>query len=524
MTDINKEYEKEYYDEYRNNYYNPDDDDAEPGINLNWKRIQKGFHSVAAGDQETDETLYEMQANLETLNTDVETLKTDVEEIKTSVDDLNTAVETAEQAAEAAAASEAAAEAAQAAIEERAESRPEDYTELSDDVSELKDIIPIAADKTYLTIEIGTIISGYPSSHANYVRAKYFYAVNKGDVIHFAATNVLYRVVVYIYGSDSSGNLLKTEEFDVTANGSGYDYVCSDYGYAKFRLTYVPTRAMTADDVTLFSRSVSYISSPAQRKAYDDRQPVPDYFVKTIAHRGYYNAPENTLIAYKMAQKYGYEYAETDVRFTSDGVAVLLHDATINRTARNADGSDISGTINITDITYEQAVAYDYGAYKGADYVGTQIPTFSEYVALCRKIGLKPVIELKAGTEAQITALYDTVKSYGIIEDVIWVGEGTYLTYIKNISDTATLCYVTRSTNIGVIAAFKTGKNKVIAMVEESAMSSAVVSDCITNDLELGIWTINIDSSVTNADPYIKWFISNKPIAGIVLYNDAMGD
>lgn len=136
MTDINKEYEKEYYDEYRNRYYNPDDDDAEPGINLNWKRIQKGFHRVAAGDQETAETLFGMQANLETLNTDVE-------EIKTAVDDLNNAVETAEQAAEAAAASEAAAQAAQAAIEEIAESIPEDYTELSDDVSELKNALNI---------------------------------------------------------------------------------------------------------------------------------------------------------------------------------------------------------------------------------------------------------------------------------------------------------------------------------------------------------------------------------------------
>lgn len=150
MTDINKEYEKEYYDEYRNNYYNPDDDNGEPGINLNWKRIQKGFHSVAAGDQETAETLSGMQANLETLNTDVETLKTDVDEIKESVDDLNTAVETAEQAAAAASASEAAAEAAQAAIEEIKESIPEDYTALSDKVTALKNDLVDQLEPNYM--------------------------------------------------------------------------------------------------------------------------------------------------------------------------------------------------------------------------------------------------------------------------------------------------------------------------------------------------------------------------------------
>lgn len=75
MTDINKEYEKEYYDEYRNNYYNPDDDDGEPGINLNWKRIQKGFHSVAGNDTETAETLSGMQADYTELSDDVSELK-----------------------------------------------------------------------------------------------------------------------------------------------------------------------------------------------------------------------------------------------------------------------------------------------------------------------------------------------------------------------------------------------------------------------------------------------------------------
>lgn len=173
MTDINKEYEKEYYDEYRNNYYNPDDDDAEPGINLNWKRIQKGFHSVAAGNQETAETLSGMQTNLAKLNTDVETLNTDVEEIKTSVDDLNTAVETAEQAAEAAAASEAAAEAAQAAIEEIAESIPEDYTALSDEVTELQEqmvdlAITVDYDEPYNTVYTDPYTPGYIAPNGNY--------------------------------------------------------------------------------------------------------------------------------------------------------------------------------------------------------------------------------------------------------------------------------------------------------------------------------------------------------------------
>lgn len=90
--------------------------------------------------------------------------------------------------------------------------------------------------------------------------------------------------------------------------------------------------------------------------------------VNSVNHRGYNTiAPENTLPAYKLSRKMGFECVETDVAFTSDGVAVLLHDGTINRTARNADGTSISSSIDIGSITYDQALDYDFGIWKSAD-------------------------------------------------------------------------------------------------------------------------------------------------------------
>lgn len=41
-----------YYDEYENQFYNPDDDDAKPGANLNWKKIQRGFKRVEGATAE----------------------------------------------------------------------------------------------------------------------------------------------------------------------------------------------------------------------------------------------------------------------------------------------------------------------------------------------------------------------------------------------------------------------------------------------------------------------------------------
>lgn len=52
-----------------------------------------------------------------------------------------------------------------------------------------------------------------------------------------------------------------------------------------------------------------------------------------IAHRGASGyEPEHTLASYELAARLGADYIEPDVVITSDGVAIALHDTTLNRT------------------------------------------------------------------------------------------------------------------------------------------------------------------------------------------------
>lgn len=55
--------------------------------------------------------------------------------------------------------------------------------------------------------------------------------------------------------------------------------------------------------------------------------------VVALAHRGFsLDGRENSLAAFAAAVELGFRYVETDAHATSDGVAVALHDATLDRT------------------------------------------------------------------------------------------------------------------------------------------------------------------------------------------------
>ncbi len=81
------------------------------------------------------------------------------------------------------------------------------------------------------------------------------------------------------------------------------------------------------------------------------------------AHRGFAaRAPENTMAAFRQAAEFGCLWIETDVQLSADGVPVLIHDETVNRTT--------NGSGKVTDLTLRELRALDAGLWAGEVYQG----------------------------------------------------------------------------------------------------------------------------------------------------------
>ena len=116
------------------------------------------------------------------------------------------------------------------------------------------------------------------------------------------------------------------------------------------------------------------------------------------AHRGGADgAPENTMAAFERAVALGYEWLETDVHVTRDGIVVAFHDDRLDRV------TDRSGTI--ADLTYAEVCDADAG-YRftldaGATYAyrdrGVRVP------ALCDIFERWPNVQVNIDAKADGT-------------------------------------------------------------------------------------------------------------------------
>ena len=130
--------------------------------------------------------------------------------------------------------------------------------------------------------------------------------------------------------------------------------------------------------------------------------------VAVIAHRGeHLQHPENTLPAYQAAIEAGADFIEVDVRTTSDGKLVAMHDRTVD--------SMTNGKGLVKQLTFAQIRALDVR--------GSQVPAFDEALQLARgKIGV--YVDSKDVSAAD---MIDAVERYQMQDKIVVYGAYEYL-------------------------------------------------------------------------------------------------
>jgi glycerophosphoryl diester phosphodiesterase len=103
--------------------------------------------------------------------------------------------------------------------------------------------------------------------------------------------------------------------------------------------------------------------------AYQDLERV------VAAHRGARRyAPENTVRAFEEALSRGARAIELDVRLTSDGELVVIHDALVDRTT---DGTGVVASLSGSEVR-----GFDAGSWYSPDCAGERVPTLDQVLRL----------------------------------------------------------------------------------------------------------------------------------------------
>ncbi|HYO25746.1 MAG TPA: glycerophosphodiester phosphodiesterase [Lacipirellulaceae bacterium] len=129
-----------------------------------------------------------------------------------------------------------------------------------------------------------------------------------------------------------------------------------------------------------------------------------------VAHRGAsYDAPENTLAAFRLAWEQHADAIEADFHLTADGHVVCLHDKDTQRVA------GVQHVVAETPLATLRTL--DVGSFKGAAFRGERIPTLQEVLAIVPR-GKMVFIELKVGGPI-VPPVMDALASSGLRDEQI---------------------------------------------------------------------------------------------------------
>jgi glycerophosphoryl diester phosphodiesterase len=220
---------------------------------------------------------------------------------------------------------------------------------------------------------------------------------------------------------------------------------------------------------------------------------------EVVGHRGAAGyEPENTLRSFRRAIELGAGWIELDVRMSKDGVLMVMHDETVDRTT--------DGTGEVAELTLNELKRLDAGK-------GEKIPMLQEVIDLA-KGKAKVDIEIKSkGIEPDVV---DMIEKNGIVRKcMVSSFKADIIKKVKELNEDVKTAIITSKVPEDVVKYIgsivkETGTDAIMA--SKKVTDGRLVGVAHKKGLEVGIWNADTPDEIRlYADMGPDYLCSNYP-------------
>lgn len=294
-----------------------------------------------------------------------------------------------------------------------------------------------------------------------------------------------------------------TSTSDYTKHISGlsftYGNVSNNVWHIKDIMVVLGTEAVeyvpyyTACDNTARNMFDRYIKNEFYNKAF-----MANGREKLAIHRGLCSNDipwENSLPAFINAGENHAFGCETDIRTTSDGVFVCMHDANVGRTT--------DGTGYIVQKTLDEVQALHLINPSTGDVSAHTVPTFVQFLRICKMYAMTPIIEIKSVPNDYLDDFLSVIASEGMTDRCVVIIGDFQIGYFRKLNKTIPLmvnCDSTQTDYTTIIDTFVTsGWTNVGVSYERGAkLTEQIIATCRSNGYFVAAWCVDNISEAKN--------------------------
>jgi len=228
------------------------------------------------------------------------------------------------------------------------------------------------------------------------------------------------------------------------------------------------------------------------------------------AHRGdRASAPENTVAAFEAAVSGGSDFLEADVRRTADGRAVVIHDATVDRTT--------NGSGAVAALTLDEIRSLDAGSWYAPGFAGEPVPLFEEFLDVLVVADVPALVELKGEWSAdEVASIMDGIYFRGVQNLIVFASfSPRTVTALRDAAPTIPRVLIRRVLPLDPVRVAKR-YDAVALMTRASALQKSPDAVARMHDAGLGVllYTLNSEQRWGEALAYgVDGIVTDKPSA-----------